>query len=515
VRLNLQSKIGIALGIVVGSYAVSTAIGTAKNFRNGARLNQLASDGVPFALDSQSALFTIDVALRHQEDAIATGDEEALKAALAQATKGDAMLAAIEGRAAHGPARDKVTAARGLVGRFLAGARPLFTKVSQNGADKCQSDLAAFTALTESIRAEVQAASGQFTDDLKAQIGTLNGETRAWSMQSLLLFATSISVGCAASWFVVRRQIAGPMGELTQGLRNEAEEAGRAAVRFASTSQALSDRAGQAAIALEHSTQALEKMSGLTRANAERAQTAKTEATRAREVAEAGSAAMAEMKAAMTALQASSRDIAAIIRTIDELAFQTNILALNAAVEAARAGEAGGGFAVVADEVRALASKSAEAARSSEAKISQANERSAEGAVLSGRAAAFLEDISARARSVDDLIGQIARASNEQSAGVLEVAKSMTELEQLTQQNAQVASESSSAAAALDEQTARIRAVAAGFTRLNEGTVEDEAGRPDTGKVPGVSGSSVGVGSTRRTSGAAGRPRREPALLSR
>jgi methyl-accepting chemotaxis protein len=256
-------------------------------------------------------------------------------------------------------------------------------------------------------------------------------------------------------------------------------------------------------------------MSGLTRANAERAQTAKTEATRAREVAEAGSAAMAEMKAAMTALQASSRDIAAIIRTIDELAFQTNILALNAAVEAARAGEAGGGFAVVADEVRALASKSAEAARSSEAKISQANERSAEGAVLSGRAAAFLEDISARARSVDDLIGQIARASNEQSAGVLEVAKSMTELEQLTQQNAQVASESSSAAAALDEQTARIRAVAAGFTRLNEGTVEDEAGRPDTGKVPGVSGSSVGVGSTRRTSGAAGRPRREPALLSR
>src|SRR3990172_8534028 len=86
-----------------------------------------------------------------------------------------------------------------------------------------------------------------------------------------------------------------------------------------------------------------------------------------------------EMRTAMNSIKAASDDVSKIIRTIDEVAFQTNILALNAAVEAARAGEAGLGFAVVADEVRNLAQRSAQAARETAVKIEEAIQKSEHG----------------------------------------------------------------------------------------------------------------------------------------
>src|SRR6185436_4500232 len=99
------------------------------------------------------------------------------------------------------------------------------------------------------------------------------------------------------------------------------------------------------------------------------------------------------MNQAMGAIKAASDNIAKIIKTIDEIAFQTNILALNAAVEAARAGEAGMGFAVVADEVRSLAQRSALAAKETAEKIEDSILKSRRGAEMSGKVAASLQQI--------------------------------------------------------------------------------------------------------------------------
>jgi methyl-accepting chemotaxis protein len=190
----------------------------------------------------------------------------------------------------------------------------------------------------------------------------------------------------------------------------------------------------------------------MTKRNAESAQQAKQAATQARTSADAGFEHMKAMNTAMSAIKASSDDIAKIIKTIDEIAFQTNILALNAAVEAARAGEAGMGFAVVAEEVRALAQRSATAAKETANKIEDSVAKSQQGAQLSADVASSFETIQQQIRSLDQLVGEIATASQEQNQGINQVTKAVSQMDQITQTNAASAEETSAASQELNTQ---------------------------------------------------------------
>jgi methyl-accepting chemotaxis protein len=223
------------------------------------------------------------------------------------------------------------------------------------------------------------------------------------------------------------------------------------------SSQTLAAGSSEQAASLEETSAAIEEVSSMTRRNADSATQARTLASETRAAAEAGASDMESMKRAMDAIATSSSGISKIIKTIDEIAFQTNILALNAAVEAARAGEAGMGFAVVADEVRSLAQRSAQSARETAEKIEQAISRSEDGVKISGQVAASLTEIVTKARKVDDLINEIATASTEQNEGLSQVNTAVRQMDSLVQSNAANAEETAAAAESLSNQTVETR----------------------------------------------------------
>ncbi|HEY4300141.1 MAG TPA: methyl-accepting chemotaxis protein [Candidatus Didemnitutus sp.] len=226
---------------------------------------------------------------------------------------------------------------------------------------------------------------------------------------------------------------------------------------FTATSTQLADGASQQAASLEETSASLEELAGMTQRNAEAARDTKQIAAHTRQAVENGSGGMQRMTSAMAGIKSSSAEIAKIIKTIDEIAFQTNILALNAAVEAARAGEAGAGFAVVAEEVRALAQRSATAAKETADKIELALQKSDEGGKVSAEVAGMLSQIVDQVRKMDTLVGEIATASGEQSQGIQQITKAMSEMDKVTQSNAAGAEESASAAHELSGQSTELR----------------------------------------------------------
>jgi len=259
-------------------------------------------------------------------------------------------------------------------------------------------------------------------------------------------------------YFLNRHAIVGPLGRAVATIENATNETGGAADQIAVSSQQLAEGATEQAASLEETSASLEEMSSMTKRNAEHSSSAKEQASKTRTSADAGVADMREMEAAMSAIEASSGNVARIVKTIDEIAFQTNILALNAAVEAARAGEAGAGFAVVADEVRNLAQRSASSARETATRIQEAIVCSKRGVEISGKISRRFSEIVESTREVDGLVGDIATASKEQSDGLMQLNIAAVQLDKLTQRNAASAEESASVSAELKGQVNTMRA---------------------------------------------------------
>ncbi|MBL8363212.1 MAG: PAS domain-containing protein [Rubrivivax sp.] len=198
----------------------------------------------------------------------------------------------------------------------------------------------------------------------------------------------------------------------------------------------LSSRTESQASSLQQTAATMEQITGTVRQTAGTAERAKEIAARARGIARGSSEAVATVSRSMLDIQDASNRISEIIRTIDSIAFQTNILALNAAVEAARAGEQGKGFAVVASEVRALAQRSGHAAREIATLIQDSMQKVEAGTRSTQGAQASMSEALQAVEQVDTLIEEIHGGASEQLTGISQINSAIAQLDSITQQNA-------------------------------------------------------------------------------
>ncbi|OMS48999.1 methyl-accepting chemotaxis protein [Burkholderia pseudomallei] len=214
----------------------------------------------------------------------------------------------------------------------------------------------------------------------------------------------------------------------------------------------LSGRTETQAASLEQTAASMEELTSTVRHNASNASHASTLSAEASERAADTGRIVTHAVSLMTRIHDSSNRMAEIVTVIEGIAFQTNILALNAAVEAARAGEQGKGFAVVAGEVRALAHRSATAAKDVKELIHESIRHVTDGSSLFQRADDAIRSVNASIKSVDTVVSEIAKASEQQSDGIEQVNAAITQMDEVTQRNAALVEESAVASASLREQ---------------------------------------------------------------
>lgn len=284
------------------------------------------------------------------------------------------------------------------------------------------------------------------------------------------------TIQCGAAYMGDFASIQDSLGHITRHLSSvlgeidvSAQEVSSGAGEVANGAQSLAQGATEQASAVEELAATIEAITGRIEDTAQHTLDAREKMRLAEEQTEASKKEMDSMMGAMAEISQRASEIGKIIKTIEDIAFQTNILALNAAVEAARAGNAGKGFAVVADEVRNLAGKSAEAAKSTNDLISGTVASVTSGTAIADRAAMALTGVVTMALEIGEIVDRISETSSSEAEAAKQVSIGIDQIASVVHNNSATAEQSAAASEELSGQAQMLKAVVSKFKLLNKG----------------------------------------------
>jgi len=257
--------------------------------------------------------------------------------------------------------------------------------------------------------------------------------------------------------------IRGTLSYIFTEIGETADQVAGGSDQVAAAAQTLAQGATEQAGTIQQLSESMAGLSDKVKTTAQNATNASQLAVRSSDEVENGNGHMKQMILAMNDIDQSANQIGKIIKTIEDIAFQTNILALNAAVEAARAGTAGRGFAVVAEEVRSLANKSSEAARNTAALIQDSIDSIQNGTKIVQATAGSLNAIIDSTRQTTELIQQISDASNDQAGSIRQVTQGMDQIANVVQSNSAAAEESAASSEELNAQAQKLKGLVSTF----------------------------------------------------
>ncbi len=298
---------------------------------------------------------------------------------------------------------------------------------------------------------------------LRDYIGEIDSVLESIAAGDLTAGAQKEYIGDFASIKTSLEDIVSRLNDTLSQIVDSADQVSSGSEQVSIGTQALSQGSVEQASAVEQLESVIQDISQQVGQTAENAQRASRQAEDVGRQIHKSDEKMREMIQAMEQINSSSSEIGKIIKTIEDIAFQTNILALNAAVEAARAGSAGKGFAVVADEVRSLAGKSSEASQSTTALIERSIASVEQGARIADETAQQLKSVVAGAADIVDTIGVIASASRTQADSVAQVQDQISQISSVVQTNAATAQQSAAASEQLSAQAGLLKKLTSSF----------------------------------------------------
>lgn len=458
---GIAAKVWMSIGIFALGYLISIGMGQYQGYATEGRLRTTAEALFPIAQRSQDAAESFNRMVRNFNDAVMTENDAALTQAVQESeatTKSLRTASTLPG--VDGARRQSMTAMAEAVQKVGRDGRTTYggmMAAKGNLTPELQQQSQALAGLIESTKQSLQRLAEQSSKDLQAELQALEEMSARQRKLNLVVLAVTLLISIFFVNRSIQNSVVGPVARVIRGVEVAASEASLASDQVAKSGGLVANSANEQASYLQETSASLNQIATMTRSNADRAGTADRVMSDVRRQVEETTGSMKQLNVAMDEISEASKQVAGILKTIEEIAFLTNILALNAAVEAARAGEAGAGFSVVADEVRSLAHRSSEAAKNTAELIEGTLTKVSGGSAMVRRSSDAFLAIANGILGGSKVVTEIARASEEQRRGIEQISEAVAKMDQVTQTNAATAQETAAAAANMSAQVRTTR----------------------------------------------------------